>query len=171
MSLSAVNPYAPPEADDDAVLTYSDDELESAGPGSRLAAALIDDVILFAPVILLMAAFNVFDRDKDEAVGLMVLCMLPVGLVQAVMLSMRGQTIGKRILGIKIVRMDMQPGGFWTYVIVRGWSVSVIGGFLNAIIPLKLGGLLVLADVLGVFTRDRRCLHDVFAKTRVVLVR
>ena len=94
-------------------------------------------------------------------------------VVQVWMLTTRGQTIGKRITGIRIVRVEDEsnPG------IVNAWLLRqclfTIAGVVMSLIPI-LGILLRpafhLVDWCMIFRDDQRCLHDLLAKTKVVRV-
>jgi uncharacterized RDD family membrane protein YckC len=119
----------------------------------RLRAKLIDAALYVAPYFMLQA--------KDDAGW--IVCGLIVALallcVQAWLLTKDGQSIGKRALGIKIVRSEVGGnGGFVTNVLVRG----VVASIPNAI------PMYWIVDSLFVFRRDRRCIHDLIAGTRVV---
>ncbi len=85
-------------------------------------------------------------------------------LINAVLISMSGQTIGKKIMKIKVISetTGAPPGflqGFWR----RTWQ---FGGFCG--IPI-LGQILFFADVYYLFQDDRETLHDKWAKTMVVV--
>ena len=79
--------------------------------------------------------------------------------VQTVMLTRSGQTLGKRAVRIRIVRMDTgENGGFVTNVMMRtvlSWILSMIPFY-------------GLVDTIFIFRPDRRCVHDHIAGTRVV---
>jgi uncharacterized RDD family membrane protein YckC len=77
-------------------------------------------------------------------------------------LYQRGQTIGKRIMGIAIVTLDNQKPAFLPLIAQRYMSQWLLG-MLPAI-----GPLLRLVDFLLVFRADKRCLHDHIAKTKVI---
>lgn len=72
-----------------------------------------------------------------------------------------GQSIGKRLLSIKVVQLDGSVPTvrhlFWRTLI---WQPITL-------IPL-IGWLIWLIDGAGVFGAEQRCLHDRLAKTRVV---
>jgi uncharacterized RDD family membrane protein YckC len=78
---------------------------------------------------------------------------------------MHGQTVGKRLLGIRIVRVqdDANPG-FVHAVLLR----SVVPIIIRAIPMFGLGFWLV--DVGCIFRTDKRCLHDLIAGTKVVQI-
>lgn len=77
-------------------------------------------------------------------------------------IATRGQTIGKRIVGIRVSRSDGSAVGFFRYLILRALPIN-----LATRIPV-VGLLLFFVDALMVFNRPRRCLHDYIADTIVV---
>jgi uncharacterized RDD family membrane protein YckC len=119
----------------------------------------------------LIASFSFF----NIAVWLFTLGVLVINLV---LLVTEGQTIGKYFLRIRIVQVKTdQNGGFWTNCFLRNLLTSVI---LLASYLLKLNNqqgmatslvlIPLLIDILFIFRKDRRCLHDWIAGTRVVKV-
>lgn len=112
--------------------------------------------------------FSNADPSRIQVGALLLLgAMLLLGIVQIVLLSTRGQTIGKRILGIRIVRLDGTRVGF-----VRAWLlrefVPALIGIVPIIGPFLLRPLFTLVDWCFVFRDDRRCIHDFIAGTKVV---
>jgi uncharacterized RDD family membrane protein YckC len=94
--------------------------------------------------------------------GLVLLVSAPFWILQAfqsVLLSIQGQSIGKFLLGIRIVSVSGQVSGFLQAVVVRSWVCTVLG----YIIPFY--GLI---NVVLLFTDSKRCLHDYISGTRVV---
>jgi uncharacterized RDD family membrane protein YckC len=94
--------------------------------------------------------------------------------VQVWMLTTRGQSIGKRITGIRIVRIEdgSNPGIVHAWVL-REFLVTVIGivaGLIPIIGPFMLRPAFHIVDWCLIFRDDQRCLHDLLAKTRVVRV-
>jgi len=175
---SSSNPYAAPQADLDAFRvpeTPADASgLSKATRGSRLAAAFIDGLIAFAaisPVIFTMGWSHVvkagqshnslwfIGTNTSQIVGTAL--WLAVFGFQAWLITTTGQSVGKRVLGIKIVMMDGSPVGFVRGVLIRTWLVAL----LSFIPVIKYVGLI---DLLFIFTREKRCLHDIVAGTRVV---
>ena len=78
-----------------------------------------------------------------------------------VLLIKDGQTLGKKALRIRIVKMDTgENGGFVPNVLLR----LIVNGLLG-IIPLY-----GLVDILFIFRGDRPCIHDMIAGTQVVEV-
>jgi uncharacterized RDD family membrane protein YckC len=83
-------------------------------------------------------------------------------LVNSYLLKSYGQTVGKHCLGIRIsdFRSDAVPP-FWR-LLVRIAVPSLFGLFA------PIGGIFALADDLLIYRKDRRCIHDWIASTRVV---
>jgi uncharacterized RDD family membrane protein YckC len=163
-------------------------ELTPADRLTRLFAVLIDNVILALCVlpgaVLLGSAFFQIVIDASRGIepdftdiepGRLLLGAALIGLgafslliVQIVMLSMRGQTIGKRLLGIRIVRFgDGSNPGFARAWLLRSLVVGLIGTLAALILPM-LGNVFSIVNYAFIFRADRRCLHDLIADTKVV---
>jgi len=83
-----------------------------------------------------------------------------------VMLSMRGQSIGKWLTGIQIVMFQSgAPAGFVRAVLLRSFVMSVLGSVAYVGVGIQ------LFDILCIFRQDRRCLHDLIADTMAIKVR
>lgn len=77
------------------------------------------------------------------------------------LLSVRGQTVGKLLLGVQIVGYRSEkPKGFYSTVFLR----IIVNGLLR-IIP-GYGFL----DILFILSPEQRCLHDYIADTKVVRI-
>jgi len=79
-------------------------------------------------------------------------------IYEGLMLQARGQTLGKMALGLKVVTVD-------------GGDISAGQAWGRAAIRQLLGSLLLVDYIPAFFTKDKTCLHDMIAKTRVVRVR
>jgi uncharacterized RDD family membrane protein YckC len=161
--LPPINPYAAPAA---RLEHYQTNTLVLADPGQRLGAAILD-YLAFAAVAIAAAIFlPVIGRNNEIAViigvVIMLLTMLAILLINIRLLRLYGQTIGKRMLDIRVVRSDGGPCDVGRYIVARWLPINIIG-----VIPL-LGPLTRLIDVLMIFGADRRCLHDLIADTIVV---
>lgn len=83
-------------------------------------------------------------------------------ILHAWLLATRGQTVGKAVLGVRIVRSDGGRAGLARLLGLRaGLPYAVM------FIPV-VGQVLTLVDTLMIFRSSRRCLHDVIADTIVV---
>lgn len=129
-----------------------------AGRGARLLAAIVDGAI-FLGVVVVGAPLSAI--GPDFFIVLTVLAVIGLVIVQVVLLTKDGQTLGKRALKIRIVKRDTgQNGGFVPNVLLRLVLNGIIGW-----IPLY-----GLVDTLFIFREDRRCIHDMIAGTQVVNV-
>ena len=162
--MTMTNPYAPPRAAVADVVV--DASAEPADPGTRLAAAILDGIIMAAMVYLpLIVATSFAEQDEGgaqaavivggiaTAVGLIAWCWLTIKYVRR-----NGQSIAKKMLHIKVVRSDGSPASLGRIF----WLRNVVNGVIS-IIPLY--GLI---DVLFIFGDARQCLHDKIADTIVV---
>jgi uncharacterized RDD family membrane protein YckC len=136
-----------------------------AGRGARLGAALLD--LLIFSVFLIPGIWIMSSSDSDMGKGFggafLVVGWLGLLVTQMVFLVIRGQSLGKMAVGIKIVRVaDGSVPGFVKVVLLRMFVPSLL-----AAIPYA-GALIWFADVLFIFRDDRRCLHDLIAETKVV---
>jgi uncharacterized RDD family membrane protein YckC len=75
------------------------------------------------------------------------------------------QTIGKHYMGIRIENLDGTQATFSTIFLKRMLPIQVVG-----IIP-SVGSIIAgLVNPLFIFGKDKRCLHDYIAKTKVCYV-
>ena len=123
---------------------------------SRLGAKLIDIAVWVGAGIVVAIVFA-----ASTLLGFLSLLVAGVGIpiVQIALLARDGQTIGKKIVDIRIV--SVEPGenaGFGTNVVMRAWVTALLG-----IIPLY-----AFVDILFIFRDDQRCIHDLIAGTHVV---
>jgi len=152
-----------------------DEAASVAGAGSsladrstRLGASLLDlllVVIVSLPGVLFLVASNASDDGSTAATGvvLLVVGFLAIAVYQVYLLVTRGQSVGKRLLRIKIVKvLDETLPGFVKVVLLRGWLPGLIFA-----IP-YVGWAFWLADALFIFREDRRCVHDLIAETKVI---
>ena len=162
------NPYTPPGARiAGAASPYGEARL--AERGTRFVAALIDNILYGLPILPGIILISAAPEGSSEAVGFAgmvflggAVITLAISIYQWVLLSTEGQTLGKRWMGIRIVKIDGQPVRFASVVLVRLWVVGLIQA-----IPL-VGPLFGLIDALFIFSSDRRCVHDLMAGTKVI---
>ena len=169
MSTIQPNPYAPPKAEvSDA---NSSETQELAGRGERLAAAILDTIIVMVviglPLVIGMdwnAASagnwqNAFGPIGASLAGLTSLAYIGVTIY---LVSKNGQTVAKKMLGIKVVRSDGSRASLGRIF----WLRNVVNGIPGAI-P-YIGNVYSLVDSLFIFNDQRQCIHDKIADTIVV---
>jgi uncharacterized RDD family membrane protein YckC len=165
------NPYeAPSVTEVMAETTQATGEL--AGLGDRFLGAFIDGLIngAFAIIMALGLIATGFLGSMAEYGQLNFLATLVLTLVGFAFyiginwkfLSTSGQTIGKRVAKTRIVTMDGRVPSMVDLVGKRYAFFSLIG-----VIPV-VGAFISLANILFIFGRERRCLHDLIAGTRVI---
>jgi uncharacterized RDD family membrane protein YckC len=162
----AINPFAPPTAEVADITAAGTQAL--AGRGARLGAALIDGIVqaMVFGLVAWLLGWNLFKADQSFGgfVRLVFAGLAVFALLQGWLLVKRGQTIGKRLLGMRIVRPDGSAVGA-----ARLIGLRYALGYVLALIPV-LGPIYGLIDSLLIFRESRRCLHDQIADTIVVKV-
>lgn len=149
-----------------------------ADRGARLLAVLIDQVFVFIVClpgigllfsVILQAMLN--DGEMDDvsparrlAGGLLIFVgLIIVATIQIWMLSTRGQTLGKRLMSIRVVLLANNANpGFVGAVLMRVVIPMILGA-----VPV-VGAIFSLVDVCFIFRDDRRCVHDLIAGTKVI---
>lgn len=166
------NPYTPPVAEISSV-SPAEEGPELASRWVRLGAAILDGIILLVPIglvflALYLAADYRFWVPNPGAKGMMIqagfFCLgLVVDLaINGALLLRHGQTVGKRLCGIKVIKPDGQLPSFTDIYLKRRLLFNLAGQ-----VPF-VGGIFNLVDALLIFRADHRCLHDQFADTLVV---
>lgn len=156
------NPYSPPSSD----LQTPATELELAERSTRLGAAIIDSLIAIAVIVPLVLMLDLQPENGEMSflanLSLMVLSLAIFIAIHGYLLKTSGQTIGKKILNIKIVGLDNELRPLPDLILKRYVPVSAVG-----LVPV-VGSFLPLVDALAIFRNDRRCIHDLIAGTKVV---
>ena len=171
-------------------IAHAKKQLDLASIGSRIAAKLVDTLLMvLASSPLFIALYNSPNFDKllkwaeagqtrlTSAQQMELMSALPehillltnilvwgLMIAQVLLLMRRGQTIGKMIMGIRI--LDRQSNAiprFFNLIIMRGL-------FTTLAYSLSIFGLVVLViDLVMMLTsKERLILHDKIAKTYVV---
>jgi uncharacterized RDD family membrane protein YckC len=177
-AVSTPNNYAPPQSVV-ADISSSDVPFEKSTRLSRLGAVLLDGLIFSLPLtpsyisgFSAMAHtnprnFNYFRFWAAMAssgisfyVGALIVLALLV--IMTVLVYRNGQTIGKKLVGIKVARTDGSRASlariFWLRYLLN--SVFMWVPFL--------GGIYFLIDSCMIFGEQRRCCHDYIADTIVI---
>lgn len=163
--MNTQNPYAAPRA---AVTDIVDPnaEVELAGRGVRLGAALLDGIILDLAFIPLLFGITLPTTPEDlmpkfavgGIIGTLVLLVAWI-VVTCMLVASNGQTIAKRLLGIKVIRTDGSKASLGRIFWLRNF-VNILLGFVP---------MYALIDALLIFGEPRQCVHDKIADTNVVV--
>jgi uncharacterized RDD family membrane protein YckC len=176
--VSTPNNYAPPQSVV-ADISSSDAPFEKATRLSRLGAVLLDGLIFTIPFIPSYATtISVMARTRPSAysylavwsamasAGIWFYLALVINLVlltvTIVLVHRNAQTIGKKLVGIKVARTDGSRASlariFWLRYLLN--SVIMWVPFF--------GGFYFLIDSCLIFGEQRRCCHDYIADTIVI---
>lgn len=167
-----INPYAPPQAE---ILSATDSsQAPLASPWKRLGAAIVDGLIIGAVSVPVMWLTGYFSRAKQMAMEgrswtpeVLLWAVFGLGLMIAINWNhlARGQTIGKGLLQLRIVRKNGSPAERNHIILKRLLPVQIASQ-----VPI-IGSLAVLVDALCIFRGQRNTLHDDIADTKVIEVR
>ena len=148
---------------------------ELAGRGVRLGAYLVDSLILAIVFLVVVASgfWMTFDDiiqmgtlpSTNDVLQVMMVFAVVFMVINGYLLVMRGQTVGKLILGIRIV--DSTTGSNVSIGKVLGLRYIVFFGLQTIPVP-GMRELVSFFDAVFIFRDDRRCLHDLLAGTKVV---
>jgi uncharacterized RDD family membrane protein YckC len=158
-----------------------ENNVELAGRWHRLGGAILDWIavlIITMPAMMIVTnlyfpgAMDFSGSLKDSLMGadqsfgfVMANLVITIGaflLLNGYILVRHGQTIGKKVIGMRIVTLEGDIPPFARVVLIRYILMMLITR-----IPM-VGSLFSLIDVLFIFRRDKRCIHDLLAGTRVV---
>lgn len=126
---------------------------KAAGFWMRVAANLLDGIILGIPLVIISLLINNnFGDILTDILGLLYSMILPI--------IWHGYTVGKKICGIKIVKVNGGKLGIGT-MLLRYLVAGIIYGITFGIC------LLISAIMIGV-RKDKRGIHDFIAGTQVI---
>ncbi len=177
------NPFAPPRAHVQDQYDAPPAEMVLATRVSRLLAYFLDFspffIVGIVAALMLPGVFTgTFDPKSSNMVGfglvMIVFFLVLIGwFVWNIVLTYRyGQSIGKKLLGIRVVRMDGSRVTFARFFFLRWLAMAVIGGVFGAIVGAfhvkYAANLITVIDCVMIFGTARRCLHDLVADTKVV---
>jgi uncharacterized RDD family membrane protein YckC len=148
--------------------------LDLGSIGRRLAALWLDGFLttmasyaLLIPLMIMIAgaaaaAGAAESGESDAFTGVLGLLMYPILLgipfiYEGWMLALRGQTLGKIALGVKVVTP-------------QGGAISTGQAWGRAGLKIVFASCVGITYIPALMTRERTCLHDMIAGTRVVRV-
>jgi uncharacterized RDD family membrane protein YckC len=131
-----------------------DQVIKPAGFWIRLLGNLLDGVIISIPLALIGFLIT-GDFDNDDPVTSI------IGFIYAVAVPILwyGYTVGKRIVGVRIVKVNGKKLGIGA-MLLRVLVAGIVYG-------LTLGIALIVSVFMVVFRKDKRSLHDMMAGTYV----
>lgn len=143
--------------------------LRYASVGTRFGAVVVDNIIMYvvqtAVNVVLMGSMGAVADPTNPTAGLgagfflsIVANLLIGALYEGLMVGKTGSTLGKKALGIKVVRPDGSP-------------VSMGQAFGRHFARIPSGMILMIGYLMAFWDDERRSLHDRMAGTRVITTR
>ncbi|MBT2618934.1 MULTISPECIES: RDD family protein [unclassified Bacillus (in: firmicutes)] len=126
---------------------------DSVGFWKRLFAGVLDGIIVSAPLAIIFGVITGDWENEDFSTLFNFLYMVIVPILWY------GYTVGKRIMGIRIVRMDDKKLGIGT-MLLRYLVAALVYAITLGI------GFIVSAFMVGI-RKDHRSIHDFIAGTYV----
>ncbi len=149
-------------------------EVEAATRISRLGAVLVDGLVGFAPlgaILLLLPLLLLKGGTSTLLILLAVAALVAVAVLitQIVLVARRGQTIGKKVLGIRMITSAGDIPSVWRVFFLRWLPFVVVAAVVEYMVKVRgVGNLVYVVDALLIFQPNRRCLHDLLADTHVI---
>lgn len=160
------NRYAPPKSE---VQDGDGGGGNLASRGVRLGGAIIDGIISWVVMFPIMYYSGFWQSalagqvDFGQQLMLAMVGLVLFLLLNGYLLSKRGQTIGKALVGTRIVSVE----GEEILPLLKVFGLRYLPMNVVAQVP-YVGTLLAFINVLFIFRDDRRCIHDLIAGTKVV---
>lgn len=162
------NIYKTPESE---LVNESQNASALATRGSRLLASIIDGIIISSVTIPLMYFTGGFDGISkgiqpsfSYSITIALIGIAAFFLLNGHFLKTAGQTIGKKIVKIKVVTLDNDLPTLGNHFLKR-----YLVYFLPGQVPV-IGQLFSLVNILFIFGKSKRCVHDYAAGTKVVTI-
>lgn len=193
MNIEKPDPYAAPQSFE----TEAFVEVDIAPPLRRIGAYLLNtlfQILATIPLIIAIASVvrqsQVLDQVLDiespafwelviqQNSGWLLLgavLLIALGIVQTALLTSRGQSLGKMICRLKVVKTDGSDAGFVGAVLLREivfWvGIAIAGGIISALTGWQdnwLNNLAMLVCLVQLCVGNRRTIQDMLAGTVVI---
>jgi uncharacterized RDD family membrane protein YckC len=164
------NPYAPPKYDPgDVEFGEYRGKHVLADRSTRFVSSLADGLIgltIGVPLMFVLGSWEYVSTGRPAPFALLaasnIFGFIGFTLLHGYFLKLNGQTLGKKLTGIRIADLDGGVPDFSRVLFLRYLPISIV-----ALIPV-IGPFLPLIDVLFIFGPARRCVHDLIAGTQVL---
>ncbi|MEC0303049.1 RDD family protein [Terribacillus saccharophilus] len=136
-------------------------EQRYAGFWMRFWAYIVDLIVVFSLTGLIVKPFTMIDSFREATLWLWSVSGLLGGVIFfayfLLMTKWRGQTLGKMIFGLRVIRKDGERLS-WSDTLIR----EVVGRFIHRLL------FLFFLYAVVAFTPKKQGLHDMFADTLVI---
>ncbi len=169
ISVRIGNPFAPPRADVRDAAPRAAEGQVLATRSARFGATMIDfGSVAVIGIVAAVAVPRIHAGStpiSNVLIGVFVvlgMAWLAMSIFSIVLCHRQGQTVGKRLMGVRVVRTDGSRASFGRIVLLRNIAPNIF-----AKVPYA-GPCFSLVNYLFIFGASRRCLHDWIADTMVV---
>ena len=141
---------------------------EKATRSDRLVAAIVDGVlgvVCFIPVFILVGFDNLSQPTLTLSAGLLGYGILSTLVLHGYFMYQRAQTIVKSLMSIRIENLDGTQASFTTIYFKRMLCMQLL-----SLVPSVGQFIAGFVNPLFIFGKDKRCLHDHLAGTKVSYV-
>ncbi len=159
--------YTAPQAE---LVEPSNEVNALASRWKRLWASMLDSLIMLSVILPAMYFTGGFDgMSKGVQPSFEYSLMITtLGIVAFIIININllvnyGQTVGKKILGIKIVDLEGNLPSLKKHLLKR-YAVY----FLPDQVPV-VGQFFSMINILFIFGKEKRCIHDLVAETKVIM--
>jgi len=159
--------YTAPQAE---LVDPSSENNALASRWKRLWASMLDGLIMSTvtmPVMYFTGGFDGISKGIEPSFEYS-LMIAGLGIAVFIIINIKllvnnGQTIGKKVLGIKIVDLEGNLPDLKKHLLKR-YAVY----FLPGQIPVG-GQIFSMINILFIFGKEKRCIHDLVADTKVIM--
>ena len=143
-----------------------DSNQQLASRWKRLIGATIDGLLMMLIAFPIMKVIGIFPQGQGMPLGQHILGSV-IGIViflglHGYFLAKNGQTIGKKIVKTRIVNINGELCPFAKMFVLRYVILWII-----TMIPI-IGTIYGIVDSLFIFGKEKRCIHDYIAGTKVI---
>ena len=168
------NPYEPPSSEGNSTSPSHEPTIGQnrlATRWERFCGSVVDALIVGGVSIGIAYAIGLYNNLgengqlplKEHVLGIVV-GIVTFFVFNIVLIYSRGQTLGKLMIGTRVVTLDGQQVSGNRYLFARLLPIWILTSLPVFCIPQIVG----LIDALLIFRNERNCLHDDIAQTRVI---
>ena len=155
---------------------FAQSNLFLASRWRRLLATGIDAILVPGVTIFLVMLFDVVEQADDFVDRWWTVHVLAIAIGTYLVLNgytlwQSGQTLGKKIVGIAIIIKQPLANGEYAFLPAPFWKLIVIRALFFPLLFVGIIPFLVwvpMLDLISIFGKQRRCLHDYFCSSLVV---
>ena len=157
---------------------FTQSNLFLASRWRRLLATGFDAILVPGVTVFLVMILDVIEQADDFIDRWWTVHVLAIAIgtylaLNGYTLWQSGQTLGKKIVGIAIITQQPQPDGAYEFLHPPFWKLIAVRALFFPLLFVGIMPFLVWVpalDLISIFGKQRRCLHDYFCSTVVVKI-